>query len=683
MSMNDIEQKAVQTFQENLLFFQTTQPKLFDKIDALNLAIEKGYYEEKYSLEYKEEGYFDVYDTQNDSWLYGANSLEHAKLSAESIDFKKEGNLFETFYKVWISDEDVKRYEHSTIPESPYSASAKIINYANKHAEFDKTTMKKIYKFIFFGTGLGFHLTRINDRLKPHVMLIVEDDLELFRLSLFVTNYKELTDDGAKLFFSVFEDEDEYNETCKHFLHEMFIYNHYLKFFQILSHDDKKVKDFQKNILGQTYLTFHYSALTNSLLRSLEHLKEHYNILDVSKKLDNDYFENKPLLILGAGPSLHHNIEWLKAHQDKFIIITVTAMLSKLEKEGIKPTLLTNVHGFNDALPHVQNVKDIHFFDESIALFSTFTTPEFLAPFKKENVFLFQGTSAFKKGFNGLSSSNIGALSYGLSLKLGAKNIYLLGLDFALDQTTGESHADSHEYKKQLDINKTQYDVEEDISYVDSVILTKGNFEEKVKTNLLFNGFKTQCNLFTKTFKSDDAKVYNLSNGAYIDDTIPLKPDNVPFDSLTDLDKSDVYHSLLTSYQKRSENFLNETDIDAIKSKLAYINKIYTILEKYAKQKYHSMDDFHYHLLGTFIDILGEDYDSDAEDMNNVISMYLQYVSGYIFDIINTKELKNEKHHIKALNKIVITELKKIVSYFKEYLQDYLEELEPPQGDSN
>lgn len=682
MSINDIEQKAIQTFQENLLFFQTTQPQLFEKIDALNLAIDKGYYKEKYSLEYKEEGYFDVLDTQSNSWLYGSSSIEHAKLSAKSIDFKKEGNLFETFYKVYISDEDVKRYETATIPETPYSASAKIINYAIKNAEFDKTTMKKLYKFIFFGTGLGLHLLEINEKLKSHVYFIVEDDLELFRLSMFVTNYKELTKYGAMLFFSIFEEEDEFQETSDKFLHEMFIYNHYLKFFQILSHSEQKIKDFQKNLLSQTYLTFHYSALTNSLLRSLDHLKNGYNILNISQKFDNKFLQEKPILLLGAGPSLHQNIEWLKKNQDKFIIVTVTAMLAKLEKEGIKATLLTNVHGFNDALPHVENVKDIHFYDESIAMFSTFTTQEFVAHFKKENVFLFQGTSTFKKGFDGLASSNIGALTYGLMLKLGAKKIYLLGLDFALNQETGESHADAHHYKKQLDIEKTDYDVEDDISYIDSVITTKGNFQEEVKTNLLFNGFKHQCNLFTRVFKSEDTAVYNLSNGAYIEDAIPLKPEEIA-STLEDLNKTEVYHSLLKTYQKHSENFLSKTDIQSIQSKLAYINRIYAMLETYSKQKYHSMNDFHYHLLGTFINILGEDFDKDAEDMNNVISMYLQYVAGYIFDIINTKELKNEKHHIKALNKIIISELKKIVSYFKDYLTDYLEDLESSKKDDS
>jgi len=669
----DIETNAINTYHENLSYLQTTHPKTFEKIDALTHAIDKGFYKERYSLEYKGD-YFDVLDVNNNTLLYGSSSITHAEQAAKSIDYKKKGNLFETFYNVYIGDENLDSYDEAKIPDTPYSASAKIINYANKYAQDEKATMKKIYKFIFFGTGLGLHLKHIHDEIKSNVYFIVEDDLELFRLSLFVTNYKELTDNGAQLIFSIFDDEDEFRASTENFLHEMFIYNQYLKFFQILSHDESKIKEFQKIILGQSYLTFNYSALTQSLLRSLSHIKEEYNILNISKKFANKDFTNKPVLVLGAGPSFHDKIEWIKENKDKFIIVTVTAMLSKLEEEGIRPDIITNVHGFNDALPHVQKVKDMSFFDKSIAMFSTFTTPEFIAYFKKENVFLFQGTSTFKKGFDGLASSNIGAPTYGLMLKLGAKNIYLLGLDFAINQKTGESHSASHEYKKKLNQDKTEYDVEDDMSYIESVITTKGNFTDTVNTNLLFNGFKHQFNLFTKAFKLKNTTVRNLSDGAFLEDTIATKSDDKVFKTLGDIDKNTLFDGLYSTYSDNSENFLSDIDISAIKARLEYINKIDTILNEYAKNKYSNMDKFHYHLLGTFIDILGEDFDKDAEDMNSVISMYLQYVSGFIFDIINTKELKNEKHHIKVLNKIVISQLKKIVTYYKEFLDDYLEE---------
>ena len=677
MQQENIETKAFQTYQNNLYYFQNNHPEVFQKVSALESAINNGHYQQRYSLEYKDDGeYFDVLELSTNKYLYGSSSIQHAELAAQSIDFKKKGNLFETFYNVYIDDKDVPSYEKAPIPDTPYAASAKIINYANKYAQDPDAEMKKLYKFIFFGTGLGLHLQTIHQKLQSHVYFILENDLELFYLSLFVTDYKSLSNEGAQLIFSVFEEEDEFKKSVEFFLHEQFIYNQYLKFFHILSHDEKVIKEFQKVILGQPYLVFNYSALTNSLLRSLEHIKNEYAILNISKKFDEEIFTTKPLLVLGAGPSLHKNLSWIKEHQDKFIIVTVTAMLTLLEKEGIKPSIITHVHGFSDALPHVQNVKDMQFFDESIAMFSTFTMPEFVAYFKKENVFLFQGTSQFKKDFEGLASSNIGALTYGLLLKLGAQNLYLVGLDFAIDEETGASHSGSHAYTRTYNKDKTQYDTEDDISYRDSVVMTKGNLQEKVKTTILLNSFKDQCNLFTQVFKSDKVTVRNLSNGAYIEESIPTSIDSIDTTTMESLNKTTVFKKLHKNYQKNSQNYLTEDEIQTIKNKLEYIKKIESILDEYAKKKYSNMDNFHYNLLGTFISILGEDFDETAKDMNEVLSMYLQYVAGFIFDIINTKNLQNEKHHIKALNRIVISETKKIVLYFKDYLANYLEEIE-------
>jgi len=676
MHEQSIEEKAIQTYQNNLLFLQKTQVQIYEKVTALENAIEHGHYQEKYELQYKEEGYFDVLEKETQQWLYSTDSNKYADIAAKSINYEKRDNLFETFYNVYISEEDAATYIDAPITDTSYSASAQIISYANQYAQSSNSQMKKIYKFIFFGTGLGTHLAKIHQKTDSNVYFIVEDNLELFRLSLFVTDYKTLTNNGAILYFSVFDDNNEFLENAKKFFNEMFIYNQYLKYFAMLNHPEEKIKEFQKFIVGQGYLVFNYSAMTLSILRPLEHLKEGYKILDISARLlENTKLQDKPFLILGAGPSLHTNIEWLQKNQDKFLIVAVSAMLSSLEKYNIKPAIITHTHGFNDALPHVQKVKDISFFDDTILLFNTFTTPEFLSYFKKENVYLFQGTSTFKERFSGLGSSNIGALTYGLLTKFGLKNIYLLGLDFAINQETGESHADSHAHLKKFNKDKTTYALEENISYIDSVITTKGNFQESVKTNLIFNGFKKQCELFNKIFTLDDTKTYNLSNGAFVEGAIPTKITDKQITESQAIDRETLLKKIKEIFEEKSENYLTKRDFEAINNKLEYIQNIKTIIEAYKNQKYSTMNKFHYHTLGLFINILGEEANKDAADLNNVFEYYLKYVSGYIFDIINTKNLQNEKKHIKNLKKLISSELLKIVTFYQDYLENYLDEI--------
>ena len=674
MQNNTIESEAISNYQQNILYFQANHPEVFQKLSSLEAAIDNGHYKERYSLEYKEEGYFDVLESKTGKYLYGSNSNEHAILAAQSINYDKRDNLFETFYDVVLEDEAAASYDKAKITESQYSASSHIINYHNKYAAKETTTMRKIYKYIFFGTGLGLHIDAIHRTINANVYFIVEDDLELFRLSLFTMNYQALANSGAKLFFSIFDDEKEFKKVSTDFLQEMFVYNHFIKYFQILSHSDHKTKEFQKIVVSQSYLVFNYSALTSGMIRPLVHIKEKYNFLNISKPFKKEPFPSKPFLLLGAGPSLHKNIEWLKEHQDKFTIVAVSAMLAGLEENGIKPSIVTHVHGFDDADIHAQKVKDMSFFEETIFLYSTFSTPNFLSFFKKENIFLFQGTSEFKKGFSSLGSSNIGSLTYGLFLLQGTKNIYLLGLDFAIDSETGTTHNAMHEYTKSLDTNKTEYALEDSLSYTDSVIETEGNFREKVKTNLLFNSFKSQFNLFSDIFKKEDQKVYNLSDGAALDGTIPLHIEDIQ-KNMEQLDHKSIFNAIHNIYEENSENFITTIDLKNIQAKLDYMKKLDKIVDSYSRKKYSTLDKFHYNMLGLFMDILAEDKEEDAKEINDIIVMYLQYISGFIFDIINTKELDNEKHHIKALNKIVISQIQKLVTYYKDYLENYLEDL--------
>lgn len=667
-----IEQKAIETYKKNLLFLQATQPVLFQKIDSLTLAIEKGYYKEKYSLEYKEEGFFDVFEHEAKRWLYIMNSDEHAKISAKSINFTKTDNVFETFYDVKISKKYADELEQMGIETNSYVAAASLINYSNDHAAKNATSMKKLYKFIFLGTGLGLHLTQIHKKLQSNIYFIIEDDLELFRLSLFVTDYEALTDNGAELVFSIFDEEHEFRAKVNIFLRKHFIYNHYIKFFQILSHSEKKLKKIQSIIVGQGYLTFNYSALTISLLRPLIHLQNGYPLLDIKSSYEHTPFTQKPVLILGAGPSFQNNIEWLQKNHKKFIIVTVSALLSKLEELGIRPDIITHVHGFSDALPHVRKVKEMSFFNTTISLFGGFSEPAFIKYFKKENVFIFEGSSRYKHDHGGLTSSNIGSLSYALLLIFYTKELYLLGMDFALDQKTGQTHSNAHEYVRNIEMLEDE-EIGGELAFKDAVVKIKGNLQEEVFATLMMNGWKEECNALSKTYKKEYNKaVYNLSDGAYIDDTIPLQLDDTKLKGLEEIDKEKLYKDLKKLFDSKSQNFLNDEEIGDVKARVEYCDHLIEVINTHIKRNYQSLDEYHYYLLGLFQDLLSESESPSTQDLNYIITLYMQFVSGYIFDLINTKEIKNHKRLVKHLDKVVMPQIIRIISYFKESLEDFL-----------
>jgi len=241
---NSIEEQAQATFLKNMAFFQANHPDVFKKLTAFETAISKEYYTPKYELEYRDEGYFDVQEIATGRWLYEVvDSKTYAKMAADDISYKKTENLFETFKHLELSEETIKKfYQEEDITSSTLSTTISIIDYWNKNFSSPSFSMKKLYKFIFIGTGLGTHLISIHEKIQSNVYFIIEDDLELFYLSLFVTDYSLLTNNNAILIFSIFNDDKEFFYKTKQFLHEMFMYNHYLKFFLFFNHGTQKLQ---------------------------------------------------------------------------------------------------------------------------------------------------------------------------------------------------------------------------------------------------------------------------------------------------------------------------------------------------------------------------------------------------------------------------------------------------------
>ncbi|SFV54613.1 hypothetical protein MNB_SM-6-875 [hydrothermal vent metagenome] len=670
MNNTSIETQAQHTYEKNMLYFQAEHQGLYNQLTAFENALQNQYYTPKYELEYKQEGYFDVVELESGKWLYNMDSNTHADAIKEYVDFSKKDNLFETFRNLAFTKEMLHKYEKMDPLESAITTIAPIVNYTNQFAN-KETTMKKIYKFIFMGVGLGLHLTKLHEKLNSYTYFIVEDDLELFYLSLFVTDYKALTNNNATLIFSVFDDDDMFRYKTHAFLREMPVYNHYLKYFHLLSHSTEKLKIMHSVIISQDYLKFPHSAVMQIYLRPLDYIQDAYKYVNIEALAENAIFKNNPVLLLAAGPSLQNNIEWVAKHQNSFTIIAVTAAMGLLEKNNIKPDILIHVDGFQASMKHLEKVEDIHFFDESIKLFASFTYPEFAQAFSKENLYIFQAAATIKKGYGQLTASNVGIMSYALAVKFQAQELYALGLDMALDAKTGQTHLSEHVHSKKLDIDHV-LDLEENINYHETVLKTEGNFQEEVPTTPHFIASLAELRGILSTIQTDEQKTYNLSNGAAIYKAIPKKINEINIQS--NLQKPDPI--LKTTFERFSSTNLSDDERKVIQQRVKHATNILSLLNDFEKKHFSTLDKFHYDLLGLFMDILAEDGRDEVGDTDKVITLYIQMISGYIFDFINTKEISNPKKHIKKLSKLLTAQLSRLIKYYKKYLENFLEAIE-------
>ncbi|MDY0327022.1 MAG: DUF115 domain-containing protein, partial [Arcobacteraceae bacterium] len=203
-------------------------------------------------------------------------------------------------------------------------------------------------KFIFIGTLLGVHINDIHRIKNAKAYLIIEPNIEIFRLSLFLCDYTEVSA-SSKIFFCIDFDDFEFNTTIKEFLDYKYEYNHIIPFELASNNEAYLIEKLNIQLLDNSEMIYPFSEYIISLKRGYRYFTESKNkILDISP--NKKYLQNLPILFLGAGPSLPPNLEWIYMNQDNFFIIAASATLKRLEVLGIIPDIILIVDGAKERM---------------------------------------------------------------------------------------------------------------------------------------------------------------------------------------------------------------------------------------------------------------------------------------------------------------------------------------------
>lgn len=663
--MTDINTLVTENFNDNISYIEASQPELFTKLSALESAIELGHYQEKYELLY-EESYFDVFEKSTGNYLYGKDSNTHALLASESIDYALNDNLFESFHQHPISDADLKRYGQTKPLEHQMSGFAPIMHYCQTHLP-KKKPLKKINKFLFFGTGLGLHVDSIHRKIHAKVYFIIEDDLELFRLSLFSTNYKKIAAD-ATLVFSVFENNDDFSKSAAKFLETKHFYNHYLKYFHILSHSEEKRNQFHIATTTQAHLLFFYNDLLTQYLKPLEYMFGEYRFISKTLDFSDNVLNDKPFLLIAAGPSLQKNKEWLKENHHRFITVAISATLSFLEKEGISPDIITHLDAFDFAIQHFDKLDSLEFVKDSLCIFSSRTPHQILSKFNPKQIFLFETGTKYQHASLKPSAPCIGSLTYQLLLVLKAKTIYLLGLDLAIDKTTGKTHSDAHEYAQTLDTKESAFE-DSVMRYRESVYTIEGNLSETVLTTPNFQISIDAINLSTKLLKQEHQSVFNLNEGARFIAAIAKRVDELIVPEGSPAPK--IRQHLYDLSAANSAVGLSSIEIDDLNKKLLHAKEIRKAVIDYQETEITSAQEYLLNLQ-RLCSMLTDQKEIRQYELSRVIDTYLKYILSYIFYFFNTAALQEEKSHFRKIDELLTEHLLQIIDFYHESVSSKL-----------
>jgi hypothetical protein len=532
----------------------------------------------------------------------------------------------------------------------------------NDIIDFDAIEFQKVYKFIFIGTGLGIHLHEINKKLNPFTTLIIEPELEIFRLSLFVTDYSEFQINNKKLFLYVGEDKFERINAIQQFYNYHNYMNYNIKHHLLLQNHGPILDEIKDFFSTNTSISFPYSLTLKNIHKTIDFMKEEERFFDTTLILEKKVLKDKPTLIVAAGPSLDNYIDWICEHQNKFIIICVDVILRKLEIHKIVPDIVVSIDPSHLCGKYL-TTEDKDFLKESAVVFLSQQDKEAIEATKDIKKYFSQSIPLIESiGYMG-SVSNVGTFAFLVSAHFGANKIYTIGNDAAFNQETGNrySQGSSNDLIDMLHLGDANENV---ISNYD-IIEVEGNLREKVSTNRVLMTFKEsfESTIYGLRNFYDEIEVFNLSDGVKLNGFEPMS-----FEVIDALQKE------MRVKEKNIHDLMDEisviVEMPDYKKDIKILNSIINKTKKNKKNSLASRNEFLEQKLSLMIWILEQSKKTSSALIGNMFLQYTGLVDIYMNFLLNLRQENiYDKKHLTKINQLwldgvvnVISDIKKAIS---------------------
>lgn len=372
-------------------------------------------------------------------------------------------------------------------------------------------------------------------------------------------------------------------------------------------------------------------------------------------------------MVIAAGPSLEENIQWLKKNADNFILFAVFAALKILHRENIVPDIVIQIDEKEKETQELMNSFDnFDFLKKSIFIFSVSVPKVLLEKFDKNKIYLIEDRTSYRLAKTRLISASVGDTAFAISLIFNAKQIYMLGLDFALADD-GSTHSKDHHRSESLDTSHIN-EVQSSVDIFKTVLHKKGNFREKVITTPLLAASIPKMNAFIQTLKSKTQTIYNLCDGVYFDNTIPLKVSDLNLNKK--IDKREIEHELIKVFDTYALKDLSHLEKEALDKKLKQIDFFILKIENFKNNTPANVDIFLYNYANLIQSVLN----ADEAELKEILIIYFLTIAPHVRYLFNTKELKNTKKHVKNMKNIIPLQLYRLIDAYKEELVKCIDE---------
>ncbi|GED20747.1 motility associated factor glycosyltransferase family protein [Kurthia gibsonii] len=498
---------------------------------------------------------------------------------------------------------------------------------------------------ILFGYGFGYILDEFIKQSNKEKILVIDPHL------IPIKKYPD------RVFFI--------NETNEQYLEK-----------EIMKHVDMRencylvISPNYDKIFGEIYINI-LRAIKNTLFinkihentvvgSSVDWFRNHMNNLkhaiEDSTLIQLKQITNKPVVVASGGPSLTKQLELVKQHRDKFILIASGSTIRSLARENIEPDYVVSIDGSEENLQHFKDIglksaKFIYAMQSKFEVRKEFNDAYYFLSSSSLNLQSYLENITQEPVAVLLGGGSVAHFALAIATYISTGEIALIGQDLAY--TDGLSHAQGNKRQEKIDFDNSKT----------SYIKMKGYYGEDVYTDYPFLSMKKTFEVMRAQLK-DRVGIFNCTEGGiYLEGY-----DQITFKEFIEKNEKvipETNHDNKLNTKKTYRNLLNKLQLEmkqlkeaqiVVEKNLQLINKAkdkgifsqknLTVLNKNDKKLKRTFKNTAMSIITAPIDLQVQKYFSEQnvkeqqkKKFERVIKQNLTLYQGYILAIENAQKI--------------------------------------------
>ncbi|RDU59719.1 motility associated factor glycosyltransferase family protein [Helicobacter marmotae] len=538
-----LESYTARRYALNMEFFASLNAKLSNE---LNAPIKQ------YNL-YLHEDHLNIIDVHSKVFVYPTQKRDNATSHSmyERNLALSENPLNNPAYRIYTNHLALHKLDEKTLPLTASACNPMIDMLFRDFQGSNHMSLPPYFlpNVTLFGLLGGMFLQFLLEKgYRFHSLLLFEEDIDLFRISLYFIDYPLLFERVSERSCYLFVKDILHREFVQNYFTQRRITNNFIRL-ELCLYDSPKlqaVKDqvaesYAINSRGWGSFDDEMIGVRNTFINLGNGGRSKYPILHLPKRV------NAPICVVGNGASLDHLLDFIKANAHKMIIFSCGTALKVLKNAGIMPDFQIEI----ERISYLKDVLESAPLGDSTLLCGNMVQPSAISLAKEAYIFMRGGSASAYFGSPRsvieFAAPYVGNAGFALACLL-SEEVIICGLDCGYIKGKAKHAKGSYYGEEQSIIPQNAY-------------MVQGNGEYEVYADALFSLSSAMMSRAIEAFTPK--LVINLGDGAYIYGTRCAKVQDF---SLRKIDKQ--------KYVKELKSYMCEEKAKVFKHDNFYQNEL-------------------------------------------------------------------------------------------------------------